>query len=360
MESVRKRILIIEDDEVISQVFADYLDMLGYQVTQAEDGKLGLDAFFEERPDLIISDLRMPVMGGMEVAKMVQAMAPDVPVILASGTGDVKEVVNSLKHGAWDYIEKPVQNLEVIQHAVERALERAQLIMENRKYREHLEEEIKKRTREFEEELAARKKTENLLNDSLATLQKLTDSTIVTIAKIGELRDPYMSGHMRRVAQLARRIAQELGMDEEQVKSIYVASLLHDIGKISVPLDILCKPGKISPLEKEIINTHTTTGAHILEGIETKWEISKIVCQHHEKMDGSGYPYGCKGNEILPEARIIAVADVVEAIAAHRPALGMGAALAEITQNSGILYDSQVAEICCRLIIAGFAFEQNF
>jgi putative nucleotidyltransferase with HDIG domain len=167
-----------------------------------------------------------------------------------------------------------------------------------------------------------------------------------------ETRDPYTAGHQRRVADLARAIAAEMNLKSEQLDSVRMASMIHDIGKISIPSEILTKPTHLTDLEFNLIKTHSDSGYNILKDIEFPWPVANIVLQHHERMDGSGYPQGLKGSDILLEARIIAVADVVEAISSHRPyrpALGIEAALEEIEKNKGILYDNTVTDACLRL-----------
>ncbi|UCG79942.1 MAG: HD-GYP domain-containing protein, partial [Desulfobacterales bacterium] len=167
-----------------------------------------------------------------------------------------------------------------------------------------------------------------------------------------ETRDPYTAGHQQRVAELARAIATELGISEDRIQGIRLAGVIHDIGKISVPGEILSKPGKISENELGIIKDHSQVGHDILKPVDFPWPIAQIVQQHHEKMDGSGYPGGVSGENILLEARILTVADVVEAMASHRPyraALGIDVALSEISKGRGTLYDPKVVDACLRL-----------
>ncbi len=183
-------------------------------------------------------------------------------------------------------------------------------------------------------------------------LQKTIDGAIETIARISEIRDPYTAGHQVRVTQLAIGIARELELPEEKIESIRIASLVHDIGKIGIPSEILTKPGKLSDLEYSLIKNHPRIGYDILKDIDFGYPIAKIVLQHHERLDSSGYPESLKSEDILTEAKIIAVADVVEAMSSYRPyreSLGIDAALDEIVKHQGILYDSQVVDICVKL-----------
>lgn len=186
--------------------------------------------------------------------------------------------------------------------------------------------------------------------------------TVAAVAATIEHRDPYTAGHQRRVAQLAAAIARQMGLDAERTQGIAIGATVHDIGKISMPAEILVRPGRLSAAEFELIKTHTTAGAEILAGIEFPWPVADIVHHHHERFDGSGYPDGLGGEEISLEARIVAVADVVEAMSAHRPyrpALGMPAALAEIAAGSGTRYDPQVADACLAVLHRGFSFDDT-
>jgi putative nucleotidyltransferase with HDIG domain len=183
-------------------------------------------------------------------------------------------------------------------------------------------------------------------------LQKAMDGIIHAVSLVVGSRDPYTAGHQRRVAELARTIAKEIGFSDWQVTGVYVAGLLHDVGKVSVPSEILSKPGKITVSEFDIIKNHCQVGYDILRRIEFPWPVTRAILQHHERLDGSGYPEGLSGNDIVIEARILGVADVVEAMSSHRPyrpALGLESALAEIKRGSGILYDSDVVAVCLRL-----------
>jgi PAS domain S-box-containing protein len=200
--------------------------------------------------------------------------------------------------------------------------------------------------------LIERKRSEEALKKSYKKIEKTLEETIKTLASIVEIRDPYTSGHQQRVTQIATSIASELGLEEDRVSAISTAATVHDIGKINIPASILSKPGKISELEYEMIKTHPETGYDMLKNIDFSWPIAKIVLQHHERINGTGYPKGLKGKNIMLEAKIIAVADVVEAMASHRPyrpTLGIDQALKEIGQNKAILYDSKVVDACIKL-----------
>jgi putative nucleotidyltransferase with HDIG domain len=170
------------------------------------------------------------------------------------------------------------------------------------------------------------------------------------------MRDPYTAGHQERVAHLACAIAGKIGLSEERVEGLRVAGLLHDVGKVSVPAEILSKPMTLTPAEFDLIKAHPQTGYEILKGIDFSWPVAEIVLEHHERLDGSGYPRGLKGEAISLEAKILAVADIVEAMSSHRPyraALGTDKALEAITKDKGTLYDPGVVDACVELFAEG-------
>jgi PAS domain S-box-containing protein len=201
-------------------------------------------------------------------------------------------------------------------------------------------------------DITERKRSEKTLHETLARLRRVTGSIIDVVAKAVETRDPYTAGHQKRVSDLARAIGKRMALPAEQIEGIRVAGAIHDLGKISIPAEILSMPRKLSPVEFEMVKLHSQSGAAIVRGVEFDWPIAEIILQHHERMDGSGYPAGLKRGDILVEARIIAVADVVEAIASYRPyrpALGIEAALVEIEKHKGSYYDVEVVDDCLDL-----------
>ena len=202
------------------------------------------------------------------------------------------------------------------------------------------------------EDITSSKLAEEELQKTLEKLRKSLSGTIKTMSLIVETRDPYTAGHQRKVSSLAWVIAQEMGLSNDTVDTIRMAGIIHDIGKISVPAEILSKPGILTKIEMSLIKVHSQSGYDILKDAGLPYPIAEIVLQHHERLDGSGYPQGLKDGQILLESRIISVADVVEAIASYRPyrpALGIEAALEEIEKNKDILYDAEVAEACLKL-----------
>ncbi|BBD07307.1 HD domain-containing phosphohydrolase [Desulfovibrio ferrophilus] len=210
-------------------------------------------------------------------------------------------------------------------------------------------------------DISGRKETVRELRHTVAKLRQTVEATVQALVVTSEKRDPYTAGHQQRVAQLAVAIARRLGLEGDQLDAIRVTGLLHDLGKIYIPAEILSKPARLTEMEMGLMRTHSQVGYDILSGVPFPWAVADIVLQHHERLDGTGYPQGLSGDEILHESRIICVADVVEAMSSHRPyraALGLDRALQEIRAGRGSRYDPEVVDACLSLFVEGdFVFE---
>ncbi|HEX5393982.1 MAG TPA: HD domain-containing phosphohydrolase [Rhodocyclaceae bacterium] len=338
----RGNILAVDDTPASLKLLSDILREEGYDVRSAISGELALKSAFSHPPELVLLDIRMPEMDGFEVCRRLRAnpSTASVPVIFVSAVMDTEEKVQAFQLGAVDFVTKPFQRNEL--------LARVRTHLEVDRLRNHLEELVEERTQALRE-------SERLQRASLLDFIGAISATV-------EMRDPYTAGHQRRVAQLAVRIAQELNLPSDQTEGLYLSSIVHDIGKVRTPVEILTRPGRLSETEFSLIKQHAEAGYDILKAIQFPWPIARTVEQHHERMDGSGYPGGIQGDEILLEARILGVADVVEAMISHRPyraGLGVDAALNEITKNRGPLYAPAVVDACLVLFREkGFAFEQ--
>lgn len=334
--SGKYNILAVDDTPASLRLLTDLLKAEGYEVRAAISGALALRAAINSPPDLILLDIRMPEMDGYTVCQHLKAdpATRDVPVIFVSSASEMGEKLRGFDLGAVDYVTKPFQRDEL--------LARVRSHLELHLLRHHLEELVGERT-------AALLESEQKLRASLR-------DSVTALAAIVEMRDPYTAGHQRQVAQIAVAIAQALHLSEAQVEGIYLAGAVHDVGKIRVPAEILSKPGKLTALEFGMIKEHSQNGFEILKTIDFPWPIAQIVLQHHERLDGSGYPQGLHGEQTLLEAKILAVADVVESMMSHRPyrpALGIQVALDEIVQHRGTLYDPQVVDACITLFQNG-------
>jgi putative two-component system response regulator len=333
MENVRNgHILAVDDTPASLRLLTDLLTAEGYTVRSAINGELALHAATVQPPDLILLDVSMPVMDGFEVCKRLKENAEleDVPVIFVSAMSEMQDKLKGFELGAVDYVTKPFQREEL--------LARVNTHLELNRLRHHLEDMVEERTQSLRE--SEQRVMHNLLE------------TVSAVAAMVEMRDPYTAGHQRQVAQLATAIAHEMKLSEWQIEGLNLAAVVHDVGKINIPAEILSRPGKLSETEFALIKRHPSTGYEILKVIDFPWPISQAVLQHHERLDGSGYPNGLSGDNILLEARILAVADVIEAMASHRPyrpGFGIDVALAEVEDKRGILFDADVVDAALRL-----------
>jgi len=213
------------------------------------------------------------------------------------------------------------------------------------------------------EEITDRKAAEDQLRLSLERLREAVGITIKVVASAAETRDPYTAGHQRQVAEICRAMGAELGLPDDRIEGLTMAARIHDIGKLSIPSEILSKPTRLLDVEFALVKEHARLGAELVAHIETPWPLAEIVHQHHERLDGSGYPRKLKGDGILLESRILAVADTVEAMASHRPyrpSRGIDQALKELSENRNTLYDPDAVDACLRLYREkGFAVSED-
>ena len=353
----RHSILLIDDEEAILEIMAAMLADEGYDLLTAGSAEEGL-ALLKKTPDvsLIISDQHMPGMTGVQFFAQARHISPDALRVLLTGYTDTDAIIDAINSGGIHrYLTKPWSREDFL-HTIRQMLGKADLMRENRR----LDELVKKQNAELLDlnkglEEKVRQKTRHLnqsleeLRSSLEKIRMILGGTVLAMSRIVESRDPYTAGHEQQVARIACVISEKLLLPVDRVEAIRIAGQLHDIGKIAVPSEILTKPGRLSPLEMEMVKTHCRNAYDILKAIEFPYPVAKIILQHHERLDGSGYPQGLKGEDILLEARIIACADVIEAISSHRPyrpAMDIDTAMKEITDHRGILYDANVVDAC--------------
>ncbi len=327
-------ILVVDDEEAIRNVTQEGIKRAGYECSIACNGEEALKVLGQRNVDVVITDIMMPGLNGVGLTKIIKEKYDSDIIIMTAYIEDFSyEMV--IGKGASDFIEKPAGVRELIVRLKRVLRERAVL--------------------------AGRNRAEQRLQHSLEKLRRAMEGIVQAMAVTVEKRDPYTAGHQRRVANLACAIAKEMGLSADQIDGIRMAGVIHDLGKIAVPAEILSKPTRLTDIEFSLIKTHAQAGYEMLNTIDFPWPIAQMVHQHHERMDGSGYPRGLSDEDILLEARILAVADTVEAIASHRPyrpARGIDEALDEILQNKGTLYDPEVVNACLKVLSEkGFNFE---
>jgi putative nucleotidyltransferase with HDIG domain len=327
----RARILMADDEPEIRHVLSDLLSPL-YDCDAVGSAEEAVECLRGGAYDLVISDIMMGGMSGLDLIPSVKELSPDTVVIMISGVQTVESAINALRAGAFDYVMKPF-DLHHVEAAVSRALEHHYLRAEKRRYETYLEEMVAQRTEE--------------LDGALRSLGDAYRTTLKALTAALETRDLETHGHSERVVNFSLRLGHELGLDAEQMRSLEFGSLLHDIGKIGVPDAILRKPAKLTEDEWVRMREHPLHGQKILRGIEFLEGAARVVAEHHEKWDGSGYPLGLKGERIDLNARIFAVADAFDAITSdrvYRAGRSYDEALAELDAFSGIQFDPRVVE----------------
>ena len=450
------RVLMLEDTPTDAELAQRELRKAGISFTamRVETRDTFIHALEEFRPDIVLSDYKLPDFNGMDALAIVQRDHPEVPVVMVTGALSDIEAVELIHAGARDYVlkdrlarlapavqralsaEQGARARKAAEKALQESLTRYASVTENandaiicirpdatidlwnkmaqqmfgysteevigkqlhslivpERYRSQADQGIRlfgqtgtgpvvgkmfeltamrRDGTEFPVELSIsamnfggewhatgiirdiseRKQIDEERLASAAKLGQTLSQTIEAIAAMVEARDPYTAGHQRRVAALASAIAGEMGFAEDKIHGLYLAATIHDLGKIHIPAEILSKPGYLSQIEFSLIKVHPQAGYDIIKDIQFPWNIAQMVLQHHERLDGSGYPQGLHGGQILIEAQILCVSDVVEAMSSHRPyrpSLGLDAALEEITLNKGTLFDAAVVEACLRL-----------
>jgi len=325
------RILIVDDEVEITEILADLLSE-EYECLRAASAEEALGRLHEAMFQLVISDITMPGMSGLDMIPHVKALSPDTVVVMISGMQTVESAIGALRLGAFDYLMKPF-DLRQVEAVVKRALEHHDLVVAKQRYENHLEELVEQRTVE--------------LDKALNSLEGAYRSTLKALTAALETRDSETHGHSERVVTYSLRLGREYGLSSEQMKSLEFGSLLHDIGKIGVPDSILRKPAKLTEEEWVRMREHPLHGQQILRGIEFLEGASRVVAQHHEKWDGTGYPLGLRSEEIDICARIFAVADAFDAITSdrvYRRGKPYEAAAQELDDWAGRQFDPKIVE----------------
>ncbi len=342
MNPPRPLVLIVDDNATNIDLLVNTLKD-SYRLGIAKRGESALEYAEKFHPTLILLDIMMPEMDGYEVCRRLKAdpLTESIPVIFITAMQDTVNKTKGFELGAVDYITKPFHVAEVkarVQTHITLEEMKAQLRSQNA----ILGEKVEHKT---------------------AELQEMLNGSISSMAQMVEIRDPYTAGHQQRVAQLACAIGLKMGLSAHVIEGIRIAGLLHDVGKIRIPVSILSRAGQLLQAEHDVIKIHPQISFEILKNIPFPWPVAHIVFQHHERLDGSGYPLGLRGDEMLLEAKILAVADVAEAKSSfrpYRPALGIEAALDEIRQNKGTLYDPDVVDACLALFTSDhFTFDYS-
>lgn len=330
---MEERILIVDDEEMICDMLSRRLIQEGYLCRTAHNGKEALNQFYKDTYSLIISDIKMPEMNGLELLKRVKSMNPKMTFIIVTAYPDIDMAVEAMRLGAYDFIIKPA-DMDLVLLSVKRALEKKRLEEELEIYHKNLERLVEERTLK--------------LQQAYRTLKKAHLDSVKVLVEAIDAKDPYTRGHSDRVRRMSLQIAVALGFNEERVEALEYGALLHDIGKIGIKDEILQKPGRLSPEEYQTIQEHPLIGVKIVEGIDFFKDKIPMIRNHHEHFDGKGYPDGLAGEAIPLEARIISIPDAFDAMASLRPHRGIMALkeiLSEMEKHKGKQFDPNILEI---------------
>ena len=393
----RGRILVVDDEEAIRTVIARKLQSDGYECTVAPDGKEAVETASKQDFDLVLTDIKMPGMSGIDVLSQVVADHPDTCVIMITAVADAQTAVEAMKLGAYDYVTKPF-DLEALGMRVEKALERRRLVLENREYQDNLEKEVEHQVGQIQqyyresiqalarEEIALevldaarkgekpkagdRKKVAEAresakpVKEFVRKLSQVPDpeqksdferalQTARLLALMAEIREPYARGHSERVNMVANEIAVQLGCSEEVINDLKLAALVHDIGKVVIQDQILFKPSSLTPAEHNEVRRHPVASVEILRSVDCFHRVIPLVESHHEWYNGKGYPNGRRGEDIPLGARILAVADAYDAMTCprpYRPSRSNEEAVGLLKKGAGKQWDPAVVDAFIKLL----------
>ena len=332
-EFKKARILVVDDEEAVRTLLAARLVLEGHECSTAENAEEALERIQAGNLDLVLCDLWMSGMSGLELLQKVRSKFPHVGFVISTGEDDVRTGIEAMKLGAADYLVKPLQ-LDGMVASLAKALERRRLELEVEQYRNHLEEVVQQRTRQ--------------LQVAIGRIENTYDETLAALGGALELRDIETQGHSRRVTQYCLEMARAQHWSHDDLRTLARGSFLHDIGKIGIPDAILLKPDRLTAEETAVMQTHARIGYQLLCQIAFLTPASQIVLTHHERWDGTGYPQGLRGEEIPAGSRIFAVADTLDAITSDRPyraGAPFSAAVAEVRRESGRQFDPEVVGV---------------
>jgi putative two-component system response regulator len=329
-----KCVLIVDDEKMVRRLIREKLSPEGYLCIEAENAEQVMEKMLENEIALVLLDIKMPGRSGVDLLPELRNNYPDTMVIMATASSDIQTAIQCMKNGAYDYFTKPF-TLDELSLSVMRALEKRTLELELRNYRQHLEQMVARKTEELEQALDGIK---------IASLD-----TIYRLARAAEYKDGGTGAHIKRIGRYCACITRQMGLSSEKIENIIYAAPMHDIGKIGIPDRLLLKPGKLDTDEWEIMKRHTIMGSEILHSSDVEFiKLAEVIAlTHHEKWEGSGYPEGLKGESIPLAGRIVAIADVFDALTSKRPykeAYSVEESLSIIRKSSGTHFDPNIVD----------------
>ncbi|MCP3929854.1 MAG: response regulator [Bacteroidetes bacterium] len=339
MEKKQSKILIADDDPMVRNTVSKILEMFGHSVKTVSDGS-GVFDIIDDSYDVVILDINMPGMDGFDTINALNKLNYDIPVLFLTGAGSMDYAVKAINLGAYDFLTKPIEDLDIFNVKIRRAIEKRMYVLKERRYTEALEDDIQKKALKLEEQ-------NKLLLTYSDSLEKATVQMMSSLQNAMEAKDDYTAGHTMRVTEYAVMLGMELDISQEELIVLRRAAQFHDIGKLVIDLSCIQKPGKLTEDEWVLIKEHPSVGASIVEPLLFMEREKFIIRHHHERMDGKGYPYGLKGDDLDILTKILTVVDSYDAMTSrrnYRRNMTMEDALKELQICSGTQFDKRVVE----------------
>ncbi|PIE58014.1 MAG: cyclic di-GMP phosphodiesterase response regulator [Desulfobulbus propionicus] len=341
------RILVADDDLLVRSAIKNILTFFKYEATVVSSGAELLEQVTDEF-DVIILDINMPGLNGFQTLEKLNELGFDIPVLFLTGAGSMDYAVKSIKLGAYDFLTKPIEDLEIFHVRVKRAIEKRSYIQKEKQYKENLESEVLEKTRELAEKNV-------LLKEYSQHLEETTVQIMSSMQAAMEEKDKYTAGHTIRVTEYSTLLGQAIQLDKDDLVVLQRAAQMHDIGKLVIDLSCIQKPGPLNEQEWELFRKHPVVGASIIEPLHFMNREREIIRHHHEKLDGSGYPDGLAGNDIDTLTRIITIADSYDAMTSprnYRSNFSVQEAVEEMRRCSDTHFDGELVEIFTRVVLS--------
>lgn len=345
LEGQKAKILLADDDVTVRSTVTTVLEMFGHTVTTVADGR-ELIEIVDDSYDVIILDINMPDMGGFETIKVLNSRQYDIPVLFLTGAGSMEYVMQAINLGGYDFLTKPIEDLDIFNVKIRRAIEKRSFIIRERQYKNTLEQDVQSKTQELEE-------TNRLLLSYSHSLENATVQLMSSLQNAMEEKDFYTAGHTMRVTEYALMLGIAMDLPEKELVVLRRAAQFHDIGKLVIDLSCIQKPGKLSDEEWILIRKHPVVGANIIKPLGFMEREHFIVRHHHERIDGKGYPDGLKGGDLDRLTKILTVVDGYDAMTSkrnYRRNLNMDEALCELQLCSGSQYDGETVDVFSRAV----------
>ncbi len=340
------KILVADDDGMVRSTVSKILEMFGHEVTTAMDGKEAV-AQVDDSYDVVILDINMPEMDGFETIEKLNELGHDIPVLFLTGAGSMDYAVKAINLGAYDFLTKPIEDLDIFNVKIRRAIEKRMYVLQERRYKEALEDDVRLKNDELE-------KKNTLLTSYSQHLEDATVNLMSSLQNAMEEKDYYTVGHTIRVTEYAVMLGAAMSLGEEDMEVLRRAAQFHDIGKLVIDLSCIQKPGKLTPEEWELIRKHPSVGANIIKPLGFMEREQKIIRHHHERMDGRGYPDGLRGDELCPLTKILIVVDSYDAMTSrrnYRRNLSMEEAISELYSCAGSQFDPATVGVFAETIV---------